>query len=154
MGRKQWEKEKMLVTSIFSFPTMFLKAFFLFVCLFVLGFTRYQQYFTATVHTSMFSRTIFLNQYLIFYSKNIVEKEEIALNEQFLLFPQRFLPNQKIVSPFVNIYDITSIFAAELEEHKINMCRKGLTSPLSWHWRASRSAVPIILSAMVSQGQR
>ena len=26
MGSKQWEKEKMLVTSIFSFPTLFSKA--------------------------------------------------------------------------------------------------------------------------------
>ena len=35
-------------------------------------------------------------------------KEEIAHNEQFLLFPQRFLLNQKIVSSFVNVFD--SIF--------------------------------------------
>ena len=32
-----------------------------------------------------------------------MEKEEIACNEQFLLFQQCFLLNQKIVSPFVNI---------------------------------------------------
>ena len=53
--------------------------------------------------------------------ENIVEKEEIARNEQFLLFPQCFLLNQKIVSPFVNIFDILSLFAAELEEPKIGM---------------------------------
>ena len=52
--------------------------------------------------------------------ENIVGKEEIARHEQFLLFP-RFLLNQKIVSPFVHIYDITSLFAAELEEPKIGM---------------------------------
>ena len=53
--------------------------------------------------------------------ENIVGKEEIALNEQFLLFPQCFLFNQKIIAVFVNIYDITSLFAAELEEPKIDM---------------------------------
>ena len=51
--------------------------------------------------------------------ENIVGKEEIARNEQFLLFPQCFLPNQKIVSPFVNIFDIISLFATEIEEPKI-----------------------------------
>ena len=39
--------------------------------------------------------------------ENIVGKEEIARDEQFLLIPQCFLLNQKLVSPFVNIYDIT-----------------------------------------------
>ena len=53
--------------------------------------------------------------------ENSVGKEEIALNEQFLLFPQCFLLNQKIVSPFVNIFDIISLFAAELEEPKVAM---------------------------------
>ena len=48
--------------------------------------------------------------------ENIVEKEEIARNERFLLFPQCFLLHQKIVSPFVNIYDIISLFAAESEK--------------------------------------
>ena len=55
--------------------------------------------------------------------ENIVGKEEIARNEQFLLFPQCFLLNQKIVSPYyyVNIFDIISFFAAELEEPKIGI---------------------------------
>ena len=60
--------------------------------------------------------------------ENIVGKEEIARNEQliarneqFLLFPLCFLLNQKIVSPFVNIYDIISLFVAELEKPKIGM---------------------------------
>ena len=48
-------------------------------------------------------------------------KEETARNQQFLLFPQCFLLSQKIVSPFVNIYDIISLFAAELEQPKIGM---------------------------------
>ena len=53
--------------------------------------------------------------------ENIVGKEETARNEQFLLFPQCFQLNQKIVSPFVGIYDIISLFAAELEEPKIGI---------------------------------
>ena len=36
-------------------------------------------------------------------------------NEQFLLFPQCFLLNQIIVSSFVHIFDIISLFAAEFE---------------------------------------
>ena len=53
--------------------------------------------------------------------RNIVGKEEIARNEQFLLLPQCFLLHQKIVSPFVNIFGIISLFDAELEEPKIDM---------------------------------
>ena len=53
--------------------------------------------------------------------ENIVGKEEIARNEQFLLFPQCFLLNLKLASPFVNIYDIISLFIAELEESKIGI---------------------------------
>ena len=45
--------------------------------------------------------------------ENIVGKEEIARKKQFLLFPQCLILNQKIVSPFVNILDIISLFAAE-----------------------------------------
>ena len=51
--------------------------------------------------------------------ENIVGKQEIARNDQFLLFPQCFLLNQKILSPFANIFDIISLFAAELEEPKL-----------------------------------
>ena len=53
--------------------------------------------------------------------ENIVGKEEIAHNDQLLLFPRCFLLNQKIVSPFVSILDIISLFVAELEEPKIGM---------------------------------
>ena len=60
--------------------------------------------------------------------ENIVGKEEIARNEQFLLFQQCFLLNQKITQSencihinFVNIFDIISLFASELEEPKIGM---------------------------------
>ena len=58
--------------------------------------------------------------------ENIVGKEETACNEQFLLFPQCFLLNQKIVAPFVNIFDIISLFAAALEDPKIGTSGKGL----------------------------
>ena len=53
--------------------------------------------------------------------ENIVGKGETVRNEQFLLFPQRFLLNQTIVSPFVDDFDIISLFAAELEEPKIGI---------------------------------
>ena len=59
--------------------------------------------------------------------KKIVEKEEIARNKQFLPFPQCFQLNQVIVSPFVHIFDITSLFAAELEEPKIGISGQGLS---------------------------
>ena len=53
-------------------------------------------------------------------------KGEIARNEQFLLFPQCFQLNQIIVSLFVQIFDIISLFAAEVEEPKIGLSGKGL----------------------------
>ena len=59
--------------------------------------------------------------------ENIVGKGEIARNEQFLLFPQCSLLNQISVSLFVHIFDIISLFDAELEEPKIGISGKGLT---------------------------
>ena len=53
-------------------------------------------------------------------------REEIARNQQFLLFPQCFLLNQKIVFPFVNICDIISLFADELDDPKIGLSGKGV----------------------------
>ena len=61
-----------------------------------------------------------------FTPQNIVGKEEIAPIEQVFLIPQCFLLIQKIASPFVNIYDIISLFAAELEEPKIGIWGEGL----------------------------
>ena len=57
---------------------------------------------------------------------NIVGKGQIAHNEQFLLFPKCFLRNHIIVSPFVHIFYIISLFAAELEAPKIGISGKGL----------------------------
>ena len=59
--------------------------------------------------------------------ENIVEKGEIARVKQFLLIPQCFLLNQIIVSPYVHIFYFISLFAAELEEPKIDISGKGLT---------------------------
>ena len=53
--------------------------------------------------------------------ENIVGKEEIAHNMQFLLFPQCFLLNHKIVSACVDIFDVISLFSAELEEPSISI---------------------------------
>ena len=58
-------------------------------------------------------------------------KGEIARNEQFLLFPQSFLLNQIIVSPFVHSFDFISLFAAELEQPKIGVSGRGLITSLS-----------------------
>ena len=57
--------------------------------------------------------------------ENIAGIGETARNEQFLLFPQSFLLNQIILSPFVRIFDI-SLFAAELQEPKICISGEGL----------------------------
>ena len=57
-----------------------------------------------------------------------MEKEEIARNGQFLLFPQCFLLHQIIVAPFVYIFDTKTLFAAELEDPKIDISSKGLKS--------------------------
>ena len=53
--------------------------------------------------------------------ENTVGKGELAHNEQVLLFTLCFLFNQIIVSPFVHIYDIISLFAAEYEKPKIGI---------------------------------
>ena len=53
--------------------------------------------------------------------EKIVGKGELACNEQFLLYPQCFLLNQIIVFPCVHIFDIISLFAAELEDPKLGM---------------------------------
>ena len=53
--------------------------------------------------------------------ENIVGKGEIARNEQFLLFTHFLLHVQTIVSPFVHIFDIISLFAAEMEASKIGI---------------------------------
>ena len=60
------------------------------------------------------------------FFQNIVGKGEIACNEQFLLFPQCVLFNQIIVYPFVNIFDVISLFVAEFEEPKIGKSGKVL----------------------------
>ena len=56
--------------------------------------------------------------------ENIVGKEEIALNEQFLLFPL-CLSTQKIVSPFFNIYEIISYLLLNRKSPKLACEVKG-----------------------------
>ena len=60
------------------------------------------------------------------FLKILWEKEKLLLYKQFLHFPQCFLLNQIIVSPFVHIFDIISLVAFELEEPKIGISGKGL----------------------------
>ena len=43
----------------------------------------------------------------------------------FFFSPQCFLLNQKIVSPFVNMFNIVSLFAAELEDPNLACGVKG-----------------------------
>ena len=62
--------------------------------------------------------------------ENFVGKGEIARYEQFLLFPPCFLHNLIFVSPFFCIFDIVSLFAAEMEELKIGISVKGLSSQI------------------------
>ena len=52
--------------------------------------------------------------------ENIVEKGAISLS------PQCFQLNQIILSPIVHVLDIKSLFAAELDEPKIDISGEGL----------------------------
>ena len=56
--------------------------------------------------------------------ENIVGKEEIAHNEQFSPFPTMFSTQSDNCTPFVHIFDIILLSAAELEEPKIGICSK------------------------------
>ena len=62
--------------------------------------------------------------------ENIVGKGEIAHNEQILLFQRCFLLNQITVYPFVHIFDIISLFAAEFEGLKFGISFQGLIATL------------------------
>ena len=76
-------------------------------------------------------------------------KGEIAHNEQFLLFPQCFVLNQIIVSPFVHIFDIISLFVAELKMVKLHATRFLIYShaPALIDWEYKVFALSICLSA-------
>ena len=60
--------------------------------------------------------------------ENVVGNEEIARNEQFLLFPQCFVLN-KIIVPHLSIF-LTSYFylLLNMEEPKIGISGKGLNA--------------------------
>ena len=66
--------------------------------------------------------------------ENIVGKGEIARDEQFLHLPQCFLLSQITESPFVHIFDIISLFGAELEDPKIDIQSKRLKRVLDKVW--------------------
>ena len=57
--------------------------------------------------------------------ENIRDIGEIACNEKFLLFPQCSLLNWIIVFPFVHIFYVISLFAAEFEKPKIGISGRG-----------------------------
>ena len=148
------EKQKNRLTSPWSMtsgrsrfescPSPFISAMHLFICFFVIDFVHktscwdvecfrkvdqsdQRSYNTfCTIIKSLFHKHSFWcinNRQLL--KKNLVGKGEIAHLEQFLLFPQCFLINQRTVSPFVHIFDIISLFAAELEKPKIGISGKG-----------------------------
>ena len=63
-----------------------------------------------------------------------MRKGEIARNEQFLLFPQCFVLIEIIVSLFVHIFEVISLFAGEFEECKIGISGKGLNFVLAFDY--------------------
>ena len=109
MGKKCYGRRNFLFHVISPFPTEFPI-----------------DLFCRHVKTQVYLRKGLLHRYSLLrinntVFENIVGKGEIASNEQFLLFPQCFLLNQIIVSPFVHTFDIMSSFAAELEEPKVGI---------------------------------
>ena len=57
--------------------------------------------------------------------ENTAEKEEIARNEQFLLFPHCFLPHLEDSLPFISNLKLLSANSFGFEESKICRLRKG-----------------------------
>ena len=53
------------------------------------------------------------------------EKEKLLVTSNFSFFPKVFY-SIRIVSPFVEIFDIVPLFDAEFEEPKIGISGKGL----------------------------
>ena len=97
-----WEKEKMLVTSIFSFPTMFSTIPKTSFDILFKSFLSSANAFNLDLSKILsFGKGLICLQYKSF--ENIVGKGEIAHNEQFLLFPQCFLP---IWGTFCYLYQI------------------------------------------------
>ena len=86
---------------------------------------------STNLHSSLYSSSSLILTYQQQRDfENIVGKGEIACNKQFLLFPQCFLLNQITVSPFVHIFDVVSLFAAEFEDPKIGISGKRLNTYL------------------------
>ena len=69
-------------------------------------------------------------------------KGEIAGNKQFLLFLLCSLLKQIIVSQFVHIFAIISLFAAEQEKPKTGISGKGLNITCLWYsWNSDVALV-------------
>ena len=68
--------------------------------------------------------------------KTLWEKDKLLVRSNFSFFPQCLLLNQITVSPFVHIFYIISLFAAELEDLKTGIWDKGLRncSPTFFVW--------------------
>ena len=58
--------------------------------------------------------------------KHCGNRTNCSKKNKFLLYPQCFPLNQVTVPPFVHIFDIVSLFAAEFEEPEIGVSVKGL----------------------------
>ena len=83
----------------------------------ILSFGKELTLYSIDTHFNASTRDIFL--------KTLWEKKKLLVTSNFFFFPQCFLLNQKIVSPFINIFDIISLFAAEMEEPKLGIEVKG-----------------------------
>ena len=83
------------------------------------------------------------------FLKTLWGKREIARNKQFLLFPQCFLLNQIIVSLFVHIFVIISLFPAKWEDPKIGIWGKGSSTLIM----SSANALNLDQSKILSFGK-
>ena len=124
-----WEKEERLLTNILSFFhnvfSILTRTWFWNIVLSIyimLSFELRQKLCCWTLHTIETQ----LNASTLDSFWKHCRKRKIACDEQFLLFLQCFLLNQIIVSPFVHIFYIISLFTAELEDPKIGIWGKGL----------------------------
>ena len=64
------------------------------------------------------------------FSKTLWETKKLLVTSNFFFSHNVFYSINKNVSPFINIYDIISLFVAELEKPKIGMWGEGLSFPV------------------------
>ena len=108
-----WEKKKLLITSNFSFSH---NIFYLIRKLIIVEKKKLlimSNFFFSHISAQSENMKRLCKTSNFFFSHSVF----------IFSFPTMFfLLNQKIVSPFVNIFDIICIFAAEFEEPKTGMC--------------------------------